>query len=105
MAQQASWAGTASDLLRAATNPIGDDEVAKNRADWPKNPGILAGRLRRAQTFLRTVVFMLSGCRAWQISRSGPRLVKQHCGLLALSRALTPQTAGPPLRASSRPIP
>jgi hypothetical protein len=26
-----------------------------NRAGWPKNPRALAGRLRRAQTFLRTL--------------------------------------------------
>jgi hypothetical protein len=26
-----------------------------NRSGWPKNPRALAGRLRRAQTFLRTL--------------------------------------------------
>ena len=52
MAERSSWAGTASDLLRAATDLAGDD-ISKRSADWPKNPGALAGRLRRAQTFLR----------------------------------------------------
>jgi len=62
MAQRASWAGTASDLLRVATYLIGD-EVSKNSADWPKNPGILAGRLRRVQTFLRRLGIEISFSR------------------------------------------
>jgi hypothetical protein len=40
----AQWTGSGSDLLQAGTN----------RSVWPKNPRALAGRLRRAQTFLRT---------------------------------------------------
>ena len=45
MADRAQWTGSASDLLQAGTS----------RAGWPKSPRALAGRLRRAQTFLRTV--------------------------------------------------
>ena len=45
MADRAQWTGGASDLLRAVTNVAG----------WPKNPSALAGRLRRVQTFLRTL--------------------------------------------------
>ena len=45
MADRAQWTGSASDLLQAGTN----------RSGWPKSPRALAGRLRRAQTFLRTV--------------------------------------------------
>jgi hypothetical protein len=52
MAERSSWVGTASDLLNVATNLAGDD-VSKKSAGWPKHPGALAGRLRRAQTFLR----------------------------------------------------
>ena len=44
-------------------------------------------------------------CRAWPISRSGPRLAKQRSGLPALSLAPTRQTAEPPSRASSKQIP
>ena len=54
MDQRSSWSGTASDLLCMATYFAGDD-VSKKSADWPRHPGALAGRLRRAQTFLRTV--------------------------------------------------
>jgi hypothetical protein len=45
MADRAQWTGRASDLLQVGTN----------RSGWPKNPRALAGRLRRAQTFLRTL--------------------------------------------------
>jgi hypothetical protein len=54
MADRAQWVGTASDLLQAGTNVAGDLRVS-NRSGWPKNPRALAGRLRRAQTFLRTL--------------------------------------------------
>jgi hypothetical protein len=45
MLDRAQWTGSASDLLQVGTN----------RAGWPKGPRALAGRLRRAQTFLRTL--------------------------------------------------
>jgi hypothetical protein len=45
MADRAQWTGSASDLL----------QVGASRAGWPKSPRALAGRLRRAQTFLRTL--------------------------------------------------
>jgi hypothetical protein len=44
MAERAQWTGSASDLLQASTN----------RSGWPKSARALAGRLRRAQTILRT---------------------------------------------------
>ncbi len=54
MADRAQWAGSASDLLLAGANVAGNPMVG-NRSGWPKNPRALAGRLRRAQTFLRTL--------------------------------------------------
>ena len=45
MVDRAQWTGSASDL----------QQVGANRSGWPKNPRALAGRLRRAQTFLRTL--------------------------------------------------
>src|SRR5262249_61983129 len=41
-----------ADLLRAAD--FASDELWKRGAAWPKTPRALAGRLRRAQMFLRT---------------------------------------------------
>ena len=43
MAHRAQWTGSASDLLGVGTS----------RTGWPTSPRALAGRLRRAQTFLR----------------------------------------------------
>ena len=45
MADKAQWTGSASDLL----------QVGIDRSGWPKSPRALAGRLRRAQSFLRTL--------------------------------------------------
>jgi hypothetical protein len=45
MADRAQWRGSASDLL----------QIGANRSGWPKSPRALAGRLRRAQTFLRSL--------------------------------------------------
>jgi hypothetical protein len=54
MADRAQWTGSASDLLLAGTNVAGNPMIW-NRSGWPKSPRALAGRLRRAQTFLRTL--------------------------------------------------
>ena len=54
MADRAQWTGSASDLLLASANVAGNLMVG-NRSGWPKNPRALAGRLRRAQTFLRAL--------------------------------------------------
>jgi hypothetical protein len=45
MADRAQWRGSASDLL----------QIGVNRSGWPKSPRALAGRLRGAETFLRTL--------------------------------------------------
>jgi hypothetical protein len=47
------WTGTASDLLGALAEMAGE-RVAKSKT-WPDSPRALAGRLRRAATFLRKV--------------------------------------------------
>jgi hypothetical protein len=54
MADRAQWAGSASDLLLAGANVAGNPMVG-NRSGWPKNSRALNGRLRRAQSFLRTL--------------------------------------------------
>ena len=54
MADRAQWSGSASDLLQAGINVAGNPMVG-NRSGWPKNPRVLAGRLRRAQTSLRAL--------------------------------------------------
>src|SRR5215467_12373987 len=54
MADRGSWAGSAADLLRAGADHSRDG-IGRDSPDWPKNPRALAGRLRRAQTFLRAL--------------------------------------------------
>jgi hypothetical protein len=71
MADRAQWAGTASDLLQAGANIAGELTVS-NRSSWPKSPRALAGRLRRAQTFLRTLGIEISFGR---VGRLGTRTI------------------------------
>jgi hypothetical protein len=63
MTDRAQWTGSASDLLRVGTS----------RAGWPKNPRALAGRLRRAQAFLRTLGIEIAFGRE---GRSGTRRIR-----------------------------
>jgi hypothetical protein len=53
MATRTVWTGTASDLLGALAEVAGE-RVAKSKT-WPDSPRALAGRLRRAATFLRKI--------------------------------------------------
>jgi hypothetical protein len=73
MSDRIAWTGTASDLLRAAADLAGDD-MANRSAGWPKNPRMLAGRLRRAQTFLRTLGIEIAFSREGQAGRRMIRL-------------------------------
>ncbi len=53
MDSQTEWTGTASDLLGALSGEVGE-RIAKTKT-WPATARALAGRLRRAATFLRKV--------------------------------------------------
>src|SRR5262249_42580549 len=53
MATRTEWTGTASDLLGALGEAAGE-RVAKSKT-WPDSPRALAGRVRRAATFLRKI--------------------------------------------------
>jgi hypothetical protein len=72
MAERSSWTGTAADLLRAGADR-GAGGTSRDRTGWPKNPRALAGRLRRAQTFLRAlgidIAFSRGGCEGSRIIR------------------------------------
>jgi hypothetical protein len=73
MAERDSWAGTASDLLRAASGLAGHKV-----SNWPQNSGALAGRLRRAQTFLRMLGIEISFTRE---GRAGTRTIRISAGV------------------------
>jgi hypothetical protein len=53
MTTRTDWTGTASELLGALAEMAGE-RVAKAKT-WPDSPRALAGRLRRAATFLRKI--------------------------------------------------
>jgi hypothetical protein len=53
IATRTVWRGTASDLLGALAEAAGE-RVAKSKT-WPDSPRALAGRLRRAASFLRKI--------------------------------------------------
>ena len=58
MATRTEWTGTASDLLGALAEAAGE-RAAKSKT-WPDGPRALAGRLRRAATFLRKIGIEIS---------------------------------------------
>jgi hypothetical protein len=71
MAVRGTWAGRASDLLRA--HIAAGEEVRVRTAGWPSNPRALASRLRRCQTFLRTVGIDIAFSRE---GRTGSRMIR-----------------------------
>jgi hypothetical protein len=72
MAERSSWTGSAADLLRLGSSG-GSDGDARDSAGWPKNPRALAGRLRRAQTFLRALGVDIAFSRE---GRGGSRIIR-----------------------------
>jgi hypothetical protein len=74
MAKQTTWTGTASDFLRMCAEVLGQAMPGQTDLSvrWPKNPRALAGRLRRAQTFLRALGIEISFSRD---GRAGTRLI------------------------------
>jgi hypothetical protein len=61
MADRGQWTGSVTDLLQAGTSRFG----------WPKSPRPLAGRLRRAQTFLRRLRLSSAARGGWECGQSG----------------------------------
>jgi hypothetical protein len=53
MAKRSDWKGTASQLLVALNEGVGEQGVKSK--SWPLRPNALSGRLRRAATFLRKI--------------------------------------------------
>ena len=74
MAERGSWAGCALDLLRVGADRNRTD-VIMGGPEWPKNPRALAGRLRRAQTFLRAMGIEIAFRRE---GRAGSRVIRMH---------------------------
>ena len=74
MTNRSTWTGSASDLLRAGADLPGPG-LPSGIAAWPKNPRALAGRLRRAQPFLRALGIHIAFSRE---GRAGIRVIRIH---------------------------
>jgi hypothetical protein len=74
MAERSSWTGTAAALLRAGAER-GADGISSDRSGWPQNPRALAGRLRRAQAFLRALGIDITFSRG---GRDGSRIIRMR---------------------------
>jgi len=72
MAERSSWTGCAADLLRMRTE-ADICSHAKGSHGWPENPRALAGRLRRAQTALRSLGIEITFGRE---GRAGSRFIR-----------------------------
>lgn len=94
MVERTEWTGTASDLLGALAEMAGE-RIVKAKT-WPDSPRALAGRLRRAATFLRKIgieiVFTKEG-------RSRARMIQ----IIAPPPSPTPESAGVQPSVSSAP--
>jgi hypothetical protein len=72
MAQRKTWIGTAADLLCFGAEYSGG-AIPRHSTGWPKNPRALAGRLRRAQTPLRSLGIEIFFSRE---GKAGTRIIK-----------------------------
>src|SRR5262249_26576042 len=71
MIDRTAWTGSASELLRLCAEHARVD--LPNSSVWAKNPRVLAGRLRRAQTFLRALDIEITFSRE---GRTGRRMIR-----------------------------
>jgi hypothetical protein len=77
MSERSCWTGSAADLLRVSVERTGQS-ISTASMGWPKNPRALAGRLRRAQTFLRTLGIDIAFSRE---GRTGSRIIRMRTSL------------------------
>jgi hypothetical protein len=94
MQARTEWTGTASDLLGALAEMAGE-RVAKSKT-WPDSPRALAGRLRRAATFLRKIGIDIGFERE---GRARTRMIR----IMTTGQSPAPETREPQASASSAP--
>ena len=98
MSGRSSWTGSAADLLRISVEGISQ---AGDNLGWPKNPRALAGRLRRAQTFLRALGIEISFSRE---GRSGTRLIRMRRSCENAVSTVSSVRSGPAPISDRRPL-
>jgi hypothetical protein len=84
VSERSTWSGTASELLRLYAQSAREDISLS--PPWTKNPRVLAGRLRRAQTYLRMLDIHIAFGRE---GRSGARMIKLSALGHSCSRAVS----------------
>jgi len=94
MTTRTEWTGTASELLGALAEMAGE-RVAKAKT-WPDSPRALAGRLRRAATFLRKIGIDIGFERE---GRARTRMIR----ITTTREPVSPKTGGAQPSASSAP--
>ncbi len=94
MTTRTEWTGTASELLGALAEMAGE-RVAKAKT-WPDSPRALAGRLRRAATFLRKIGIDIGFERE---GRARTRMIR----IVTTGKPASPETGGAQPSASSAP--
>jgi hypothetical protein len=94
MTARTEWTGTASELLGALAELAGE-RVAKAKT-WPDSPRALAGRLRRAATFLRKIGIDVGFERE---GRARTRMIR----IITAGKPASPETRGAQPSASSAP--
>jgi hypothetical protein len=94
MTTRTEWTGTASELLGALAEMVGE-RVAKSKT-WPDSPRALAGRLRRAATFLRKIGIDIGFERE---GRARTRMIR----ITTTGKPASPETQGTQPSASSTP--
>lgn len=95
MTTRTEWTGTASELLGALAEMAGE-RVAKAKT-WPDSPRALAGRLRRAATFLRKIGIDIGFERE---GRARTRMIR----ITTTGQSPVPEIQGPQASASSAPF-
>jgi hypothetical protein len=73
MTERTSWTGSAAELLRACAD-CNSDGISSS-IGWPRNPRALAGRLRRAGTFLRALGIDIAFSRE---GHAGSRIIRMR---------------------------
>jgi hypothetical protein len=94
MLTQTEWTGTASELLGALGEMAGE-RVSKSKI-WPDSPRALAGRLRRAATFLRKIGIEIEFER---VGRARTRVIH----VTSAGKTVGPENVGAQPSASSAP--
>jgi hypothetical protein len=98
MAERTTWTGSATDLLRAGSDFINSDPLSR-RSDWPEHPRALAGRLRRAQTFLRALGIEIAFSRE---GRAGNRIISVRTSLESTVSTVSHRSTDAPAKSLHR---